>query len=192
MKINSPVANNTNFNAINKNKINFNNFSKIKSSIKNDLNKDEFVKLNSNKKNFKNLILDFFRNNEKLFQFVIPALLGVGLVFSNIYVLLGTVLLSIANLRANSPFIGIFKHDNTVINPTSDKNLTESQKYCKSIFLENYTNEDSINISKKYKQIFDIKDKKEFISLTFANLKKDYNLEKIPIKLVTDYKKNNN
>ena len=96
--------------------------------------------------------------------------------------------LSFANILANQPPSEIYDYEDSVIDPIIDSNLTEEQRLCKSIFLENYDENEAKIIAQKYKQLLSIHSKNAFINLTFDELKKDYNLQDVPINLVTDYK----
>ena len=51
------------------------------------------------------------------------------------------------------------------------------------IFLENFTKDEAKAIQKKYQDILKISDKDEFLDKLFAELKKDYKLDNVPIKL---------
>ena len=57
------------------------------------------------------------------------------------------------------------------------------------IFLENFTKDEAKAIQKKYQDILKISDKDEFLDKLFAELKKDYKLDNIPIKLGKTYNK---
>ena len=62
------------------------------------------------------------------------------------------------------------------------------QSRVQRIFLEDFTKEEAKAIQKKYQDILKISDKDEFIDKLFAELKKDYKLDNIPIKLDKTYK----
>ena len=57
------------------------------------------------------------------------------------------------------------------------------------IFLENFTKDETKAIQKKYQDILKISDKDEFLDKLFAELKRDYKLDNIPIKLGKTYTK---
>ena len=62
------------------------------------------------------------------------------------------------------------------------------QSRVQRIFLEDFTKEEAKAIQKKYQDILKISNKDEFIDKLFAELKKDYKLDNIPIKLDKTYK----
>ena len=62
------------------------------------------------------------------------------------------------------------------------------QSRVQRIFLEDFTKEEAKAIQKKYQDILKISDKDEFIDKLFTELKKDYKLDNIPIKLDKTYK----
>ena len=57
------------------------------------------------------------------------------------------------------------------------------QSRVQRIFLEDFTKEEAKAIQKKYQEILKISDKDEFLDKVFAELKKDYKLDDVPIKL---------
>lgn len=186
MKINSLSSNNTNFYAINKSKTKLNNFNKTNPLYKNNLEKDIFVKFGKNishKQNLKDIVYRIIRNNP-------TAIIGLSAAMLLSSIGLHSVLLSslalglglISTLALDLPK-EVYKYDDTVINPIKDNNLSENQKICKSIFLENFSEDESKNIAKKYQKILNINDKNEFIQTAFDELKSDYKLQNIPIRL---------
>jgi hypothetical protein len=62
------------------------------------------------------------------------------------------------------------------------------QDKVQKMFLENFTKDEGLAIQKKYKDILKIQDKDEFINKMFTELKKDYNLENIPIRIDKNFK----
>ena len=62
------------------------------------------------------------------------------------------------------------------------------QSRVQRIFLEDFTKEEAKAIQKKYQDILKISDKDEFLDKLFTELKKDYKLDDIPIKLDKDFK----
>lgn len=62
------------------------------------------------------------------------------------------------------------------------------QKRVQDIFLKDVTKEEAFNIQKKYRDILKIQNKDEFVDKMLAELKADYKLENIPIKLNKDFK----
>ena len=57
------------------------------------------------------------------------------------------------------------------------------QSRVQRIFLEDFTKEEAKAIQKKYQEILKITDKDEFLDKLFTELKKDYKLDDVPIKL---------
>lgn len=62
------------------------------------------------------------------------------------------------------------------------------QNRVQRIFLENFSKEEAKAIQKKYNDILKIQDKDEFIDKLFKELKKDYKLDNIPIRLDKTFK----
>ena len=62
------------------------------------------------------------------------------------------------------------------------------QSRVQRIFLEDFTKEEAKAIQKKYQDILKISDKDEFLDKLFTELKKDYKLDNIPIKLDKNFK----
>ena len=62
------------------------------------------------------------------------------------------------------------------------------QSRVQRIFLEDFTKEEAKAIQKKYQDILKISDNDDFIDKLFTELKKDYKLDNIPIKLDKAYK----
>ena len=62
------------------------------------------------------------------------------------------------------------------------------QSRVQRIFLEDFTKEEAKAIQKKYQDILKISDKEEFLDKLFIELKKDYKLDDIPIKLDKNFK----
>ena len=62
------------------------------------------------------------------------------------------------------------------------------QSRVQRIFLEDFTKEEAKTIQKKYQDILKISDKDEFLDKLFTELKKDYKLDNIPIKLDKNFK----
>ena len=62
------------------------------------------------------------------------------------------------------------------------------QKNMQDIFLCNYTKSEAMALKKKYKDIYKIKDTNKFLDKMFEELKNDFKLNDIPIKLEKDYK----
>ena len=62
------------------------------------------------------------------------------------------------------------------------------QNRVQRIFLENFSKEEAKAIQKKYSDILKIQDKDEFIDKLFKELKKDYKLDNIPIRLDKTFK----
>ena len=65
---------------------------------------------------------------------------------------------------------------------------TRMQNRVQRIFLENFSKEEAKAIQKKYSDILKIQDKDEFIDKLFKELKKDYKLDNIPIRLDKTFK----
>lgn len=63
------------------------------------------------------------------------------------------------------------------------------QSRAQRVFLEDFTKEEANAIQKKYQDILKISDKDEFLDKLFKELKKDYKLDNIPIKLDKTYAK---
>lgn len=186
MKINYVDRSNLCFKAIKPN-MKFRKLSRL-SNIRSSLRGDSFEKRKSNKSSFQNPILTFIRNNESILGVISVIGLGLGVVLSNPLISAGVGILGLVSIYANKLPKEIYRYDETVINPIIDKDLTESQKKCKSIFIENFSDDEAKNIAKKYNELLKIDNKEEFIKSTFEELKKDYNIQKLPIKLETNYK----
>ena len=62
------------------------------------------------------------------------------------------------------------------------------QSRVQRIFLEDFTKEEAKAIQKKYQDILKITEKDEFLDKLFTELKKDYKLDNIPIKLDKNFK----
>lgn len=74
--------------------------------------------------------------------------------------------------------VALWKHNNT----------KKTHQFVKDIFLEEFSAEDAKVIKKKYKDILKIKDKDEFIENAVKELKKDYKIDDIDIKLDKHFK----
>lgn len=70
-----------------------------------------------------------------------------------------------------------------VKNYIKDNNITFFQEKFKQIFRRNFSKESSEQMLQKYKEIYQIEDKNEFIKKAFKQVKKDYGYETIDLEL---------